>query len=341
MEYYLDVFTPGTWSAFRESGAAVTGFSKSMGSRAASVEVGDRFLCYLKGTIGWVGALEAIGRSSVSNDALWGRNDFPVRVPVRPLVSLPAELHLPMSSLEGRLSYYPSPMPPKMYASHLQGSPRRMRREDGEAIFRALLAHEDGVRPLLEGQPTDAKSAEGQHDLKDRGHTEVQALLTAWGATTGCAIWVPRSDRVRVRGLLSPHLHKALLTDLPLLFGGRAQSTVENIDVLWIRNGSVVAAFEVEHSTSIYSGLLRMSDLVASIPNMAIRLYIVAPESRRAAVNGEITRPTFSSLSRPLAEVCGFISYEKLRAEYAAVEPRLHNFRPEGINDLAVFFAQV
>lgn len=341
MDYYLDVFTPATWNAFRESGAAVTGFSKSMGSRAASVEIGDRLLCYLKGTIGWVGALEATGHASVADDDLWGRRDFPVRLPVRPLVSLPAELHLPMSSLEGKLSYYPSPMPPKMYASHLQGSPRRMHRDDGEAVFRALLAHEDGVRPQIEGRSAEAGLADSQPPRQDSRHTEVQALLSEWGATTGCTVWVPRSDRTRVRASMAPRLHGALLADLPLLFGGRAQSTVENIDVLWIRNGGVVAAFEVEHSTSIYSGLLRMSDLVSSIPNITIALYIVGPEARKQAVRAEITRPTFATLPKPLAEVCGFISYEKLSSEFEMIGPRLRNFRPEGITDIAEYFGPV
>ena len=341
MEYYLDVFTPGTWSAFRQSGATVTGFSKSMGSRAASIEVGDRLLCYLKGAIGWVGALEATGPSSVSDEILWGRSDFPVRVPVRPMVALPAELHMPMLSLEGKLSYYPSPMPPKMYASHLQGSPRRMRRADGEAIYRALLAHEDGVRPQLEEGIDDDDLVTGSPSTRpDSGHTEVQALLAEWGATTGCTVWVPRSDRSRVRALVAHAHYDALITDLPLLFGGRAQSTVENIDVLWLRGGGVVAAFEVEHSTSIYSGLLRMSDLVASIPNISIALYIVGPEARRRAVKAEITRPTFATLPKPLADVCGFISYETLSTEFAMYGPRLRNFRPEGIADIAEYFVR-
>ncbi|MBA4180474.1 MAG: hypothetical protein C0506_07795 [Anaerolinea sp.] len=243
-----------------------------------------------------------------------------------------------MSSLEGKLSYYPSPMPPKMYASHLQGSPRRMRRDDGEAVFRALLAHEDGVRRLLDSASAEVPSAEDRLGRQDSRHTEMQALLAEWGATTGCNVWVPRSDRARVRAAMAVPLHDSLLADLPLLFGGRAQSTVENIDVLWTRGGAVVAAFEVEHSTSIYSGLLRMSDLVSSIPNITIALYIVAPEARRSAVRAEITRPTFATLPRPLADVCGFISYEKLSVEFEMLGSRLRNFRPEGIKDIAEYF---
>ena len=54
------------------------------------------------------------------------------------------------------------------------------------------------------------------------------------------------------------------------------------------------AAFEVEHTTAIYSGLLRMSDLVSMQPNIKIDLFMVAPDERREKVAYEITRPTFA-----------------------------------------------
>jgi hypothetical protein len=69
-------------------------------------------------------------------------------------------------------------------------------------------------------------------------------------------------------------------------------------------------AFEVEHSTAIYSGLLRMADLCALLPNINVSLHIVAPESRREKVFQEITRPVFSLLENsPLSERCTYLSY--------------------------------
>ena len=64
-----------------------------------------------------------------------------------------------------------------------------------------------------------------------------------------------------------------------------------------------MAAFEVECTTSVYSGLLRMSDLMALQPNLDINLYLVAPDERREKVKQEILRPTFSLREKPLAEV--------------------------------------
>jgi hypothetical protein len=87
--------------------------------------------------------------------------------------------------------------------------------------------------------------------------------------------------------------------------------TIEQIDVLWIKRRSIVRAFEVEHTTSIYSGLLRMADLLAMQPNLRIRLHIVAPVSRRDKVLREIRRPVFMLLEGgALSDTCTYLSYD-------------------------------
>jgi hypothetical protein len=90
--------------------------------------------------------------------------------------------------------------------------------------------------------------------------------------------------------------------------------TIRQIDVLWLKGRSMARAFEVEHTTAIYSGLLRMADLLALQPNMQIRLHIVAPEERREKVLREIKRPVFSLLEHgPLYEKCTFLSYDAVQ----------------------------
>src|SRR5206468_10593455 len=89
--------------------------------------------------------------------------------------------------------------------------------------------------------------------------------------------------------------------------------TIEQIDVLWLKSRAIVRAFEVEHTTAVYSGILRMADLLALQPNMDINLHIVAPASRKAKVMSEIQRPVFSLLEKgPLSEYCTFLPYSSL-----------------------------
>jgi hypothetical protein len=100
---------------------------------------------------------------------------------------------------------------------------------------------------------------------------------------------------------------------LPLNYDETTLRTIEQIDVLWLKGRAIVRASEVEHTTAIYSGLLRMADLLALQPNMDIRLHIVAPETRKEKVFTEIRRPVFSLLEKgPLSECCTFLSYDSL-----------------------------
>ena len=67
-------------------------------------------------------------------------------------------------------------------------------------------------------------------------------------------------------------------------FNEATNRTIELIDVLWLRGNTIVAAFEVDATTSVYSGLLRMSDLLALQPNLDVNTFLVAPDERRDKV---------------------------------------------------------
>ncbi|MDV6321432.1 type II restriction endonuclease, partial [Chromohalobacter sp. HP20-39] len=74
--------------------------------------------------------------------------------------------------------------------------------------------------------------------------------------------------------------------------------SIRLIDVLWLAKGGdgVAAAFEVEHSTSIYSGIVRMLDLALSGSDLhaAAGLFLVAPNAREQDVRAQLRRPAFS-----------------------------------------------
>lgn len=79
-----------------------------------------------------------------------------------------------------------------------------------------------------------------------------------------------------------------------------AQSAIRLIDVLWLEKGSgaVAAGFEVEHTTSIYSGIVRLLDLAWSAPAETSReLYLVAPDDREEQVRAQVRRPAFRGIA--------------------------------------------
>ena len=161
-------------------------------------------------------------------------------------------------------------------------------------------------------QNVEAEEDEKANEAGVRESLRIQALLAEIGAEMGFQIWLPRIDRARVLKKWKPQGHE-LLEHLPAGFDKVMTKTIEQIDVLWIKGRSIVRAFEVEHTTSIYSGLLRMADLLAMQPNLKIRLHIVAPASRRDKVFREIQRPVFTRMEGgPLSETCTYISYDSV-----------------------------
>ena len=86
---------------------------------------------------------------------------------------------------------------------------------------------------------------------------------------------------------------------------------LREIDVIWIRRGgnAIEALYEVEHSTPVYSGLLRFNDVRLSVPG-SYRLAIAAENDRRSLFVRRLNRPTFRASN--LTNICQFISYPEV-----------------------------
>jgi hypothetical protein len=141
-------------------------------------------------------------------------------------------------------------------------------------------------------------------------HTQTQWVLANLGNHFGCGVWIAKNDRTKAwQGEV---LGELAVDQLPNLGIGReAQDVVSLIDVVWFRRkGQVVAAFEIETTTSVHSGILRMSDLSVMVPNIVFPLYIVAPAERAEKVERELRRATFQTLE--LHKRCRYIRCEDL-----------------------------
>ncbi len=108
---------------------------------------------------------------------------------------------------------------------------------------------------------------------------------------------------------------------------------MRNIDVIWLSEGSPAHAFEVEHTTTVYSGLLRMSDLTALIPAISIGMFICSRADRKEKVRAEVNRPTFAR--RSLAERCRFIPFEKLADFIESQRDYLGHFNTSILDELS------
>jgi len=151
--------------------------------------------------------------------------------------------------------------------------------------------------------PFPDKQAEAPSEVAS-DHTRMQYMLARLGQKAGERIWVPPADQTRILSSYEFQGFDRTFTtaiDLP-------KSYVENIDVVWKQEYRVDAAYEVENSTAIYSGLLRFADLSIMVPNSTYPMFIVAPSERRGKVRDQLARPSFRELG--LHKRFRFLPYE-------------------------------
>lgn len=376
MAFYLDLFTPETWDAFRRHGGEISGFRQQQEGIARRIKPGDIFLCYLVRLSRWCGALEVTSGAFHGDSPIFSEPDpFVVRFRVKPIVVLDPEKSLSIFEdyIWNRLSETKRvEKGTKGWAIPYRGSLRRMADSDGVLLLdllrkqgeaevayplterdRRQLARKRVVRTLsgqvevevpevddeeeVEASPAVHQNAQtpasvAESETEARQSIQMQAKLAQIGAKMGFRIWVPASDRSRVLELIPTDIRDRFLDVLPLNYDDATLDTVKNIDVLWLKGRSMARAFEVEHTTAIYSGLLRMADLLALQPNMQIKLHIVAPEERSEKVRREIMRPVFSLLDNgPLYQKCTFLSYDTV--EEIARLPHLHHTNDTILDD--------
>ena len=134
----------------------------------------------------------------------------------------------------------------------------------------------------------------------------MQTLIGAIGVATGHDVWIPTSDRATLDWQLTQEYEPRRTA--PTGFKD-VDPIVAEIDVLWLARGTnePKAVFEVEHSTTIYSGLLRFNDLRLILPSIHPTFSIVADDVRRSSFARQLRRPTFQVSG--LSEHCTFLDY--------------------------------
>ena len=144
--------------------------------------------------------------------------------------------------------------------------------KDGNSLILQTTKHPKlDVSEFLGALPVPKKALkktdEGPDENRktDRIHVKVQWSLIRLGRAEGCSVWVPINDRnLSCEG--APFSGNTLERLPNFGFEEGTRRIVQNIDVLWLKKNVIVKAFEIESTTAIYSGLLRLNDLASRNP---------------------------------------------------------------------------
>lgn len=142
-------------------------------------------------------------------------------------------------------------------------------------------------------------------------HSDIQAKLILIGSYLNYRTYTPDKSKQSIYGTLGDLCsEKELPKDsIPKL----SVDTVRFIDVIWFdEEGYPVYAFEVEHTTDITKGLLRLYQ----IHKLRIKLYIIAEEENKTKFEKELQKSPFSKIKHEYV----FKNYQELDEFFESVK---------------------
>lgn len=306
---------------------------------------------------GLAGFASVTGKPFHSTDIVWDNGLFPYRIPIKFVHVLKKDQRVPiLGDVRETLT---EAWGPKYGWGIL--TQRVLEDKQAETLVKAMSSHPNSITQIESELSTLILDAKQERDIASKSskmaeskqaetipsteefeskeaeslHSQVESALIKLGKATGCSVCIASNDRNRM--YQGRPLGEECLKSLPNLgLNEEAIRRISLIDVIWTIKNSPVCAFEVETTTSIYSGLLRMSDLLSVVPSLKINLYIVAPRNRHDRVRSEATRPTFQKIG--LNEYCKFIPLEELNILLSKVEGLQGHIQPTIIDTIATGF---
>lgn len=156
-------------------------------------------------------------------------------------------------------------------------------------------------------------NAKNLRDVPNLTHSQVQTLIAGIGHAKGYDVFVPDNNMGQLDWSLAKKFQ--IISAIPRGFE-TIKPILSEIDVIWIKSGmnSIEGLFEVEHSTPVYSGLLRFNDVLLTDPKIS-QFSIVSNDSRRELFSRQTFRPTF--IKSGLSELVSFFEYANIFDWYA------------------------
>ncbi len=193
----------------------------------------------------------------------------------------------PIQDLVGRLDFIKRE---KIYGVYLQGGVRKIDASDYRKI---IDYHPPKGLPVKETKKSKFK------------HVEIEGMLIELGNLLGFDTYCADKSKT-YNG--TPLSELTSLKTIPKFSMSRITSTAQRIDVIWFEDEFPVFAFEVEHTTDITKGLLRLHQLT----QFQTRLFIVSSKEMQKKFDIEISKTPFYQFQDRYA----FRTYQELKRFY-------------------------
>lgn len=158
--------------------------------------------------------------------------------------------------------------------------------------------------PATSEEPTSPVKAA---DLSIATHESAEAVLLMLGNLLDFDTYTPDASRTYNGRKLG---EIATLNDLPPFTSEKIMDSVQNIDVVWLKDEWPEYFFEVEHTTGVTSGLLR----IYQAHKLSTKFFIIGPADVLKKYEKEVQKSPFNAIQKKYR----FRSYDDLRRMYLA-----------------------
>jgi len=158
--------------------------------------------------------------------------------------------------------------------------------------------------------------------IEQLGHSDIQGVLLELGNMLGYDTYVADPSKV-YRGEILGNL--ATLKEIPQFTYQRLLDTVKNIDVIWFEEEFPKFCFEIEHTTGVTMGLLRLYQ-IRKITDA--KFFVIAPEEIISKFQTEISKDPFHQIRERYI----FRSYKQL-SEVFKCALTYHEFKNKFFNE--------
>ena len=324
----------------------------SKSARFTDWKPGDQLVFIVEKAI--AGVAQVSGEPFISKTPVWSNGLYPHRIPLKFTHVIPREARLPLLgkvrdlitgvwgtkygwAILNQMALIGEPA--RQLLAEIATRPNSLQeylpKLDALIADAAMLRNSGPQKKRGKIAKAEEASYRSEHATKaeDTDHTRYQNALKRLGKLTGCSVWVAANDRSKT--FKGKALGEDCLKLLPNLgLNKEAMGKVSLIDVIWLQQNAPVYAFEVESTTQVFSGLLRMSDLLSLVPALNVKLFIVAPKIRESKVLNELSRPTFRKIG--LSDYCRFVRAEELESLLVKVEGLGGHVQPSVLDTIAV-----
>jgi hypothetical protein len=180
---------------------------------------------------------------------------------------------------------------------------------------------------LVSVPETDASSSPSSTLEPGFPRDEARDLIQALGRNLGMQMLTPRVEVFPEEGPSG---------EAGVSFPDEAiRKTLEGLDVVWLSQEEVVAAFVLETGAGAWEGLRRLADLLALQPKSKAALFAVSLPELQAGLLAEIHRPVYRMLKKPLAEAVRLLDWPRLQTEVEQLGERVRYLKPEFLEGIS------